>query len=89
MRYTSTVSSKGQVTLPVEIRRRLGLKQGDRVDFVVERERTVLQPHLSSENPFARYAGILGKFPGGTEGIKAWVRELRSDREPRQPGVKR
>jgi antitoxin PrlF len=30
---TSTVTSKGQITLPKEIRDRLGLKTGDRVAF--------------------------------------------------------
>ena len=30
---TTTMTSKGQVTIPVEIRRRLGLKPGDKVFF--------------------------------------------------------
>lgn len=29
----ATVTSKGQVTVPADIRRRLGLKAGDRVEF--------------------------------------------------------
>ena len=33
---TSTLTSKGQVTIPAEVRRRLGLHQGDRVGFVVD-----------------------------------------------------
>jgi AbrB family looped-hinge helix DNA binding protein len=32
---TVTVSSKGQVTLPVEARRRLGIRAGTRLQFVV------------------------------------------------------
>lgn len=32
----STLTSKGQVTLPVELRRRWDLKPGDRVDFTLE-----------------------------------------------------
>ena len=32
----STLTSKGQVTIPAEVRRRLGLKPGDRVAFVVD-----------------------------------------------------
>lgn len=28
------VTSKGQVTIPLEVRRRLGLKPGSRIDFV-------------------------------------------------------
>jgi AbrB family looped-hinge helix DNA binding protein len=35
---TKVVSRKGQVTVPVEIRRQLGIKEGDRVTFVVEGE---------------------------------------------------
>jgi AbrB family looped-hinge helix DNA binding protein len=31
---TATLTSKGQITLPVEVRRGLGLRQGSRVDFV-------------------------------------------------------
>ena len=31
---TATVTSKGRVTIPVEIRRSLGLTSGSRVDFV-------------------------------------------------------
>ena len=31
---TATLTSKGQITLPVEVRRSLGLRQGSRVDFV-------------------------------------------------------
>ncbi|MGE0484395.1 MAG: AbrB/MazE/SpoVT family DNA-binding domain-containing protein [Gammaproteobacteria bacterium] len=31
---TSTVTSKGQITLPREVRRALGLDAGDKVDFV-------------------------------------------------------
>lgn len=33
---TSTITSKGQLTVPVEIRRALGLKQGDTVVFQLE-----------------------------------------------------
>jgi AbrB family looped-hinge helix DNA binding protein len=33
---TSTLTSKGQVTIPAELRKRLGLRPGDRVGFVVE-----------------------------------------------------
>jgi AbrB family looped-hinge helix DNA binding protein len=33
---TTIVTRKGQVTVPVEIRRELGIKEGDRVTFIVD-----------------------------------------------------
>lgn len=32
----STISSKGQVTVPAEVRKRLDIKQGDKLSFVIE-----------------------------------------------------
>ena len=41
----STVTSKGQTTIPGEIRRHLKLKAGDRVEFLVEKDgKVVLVP---------------------------------------------
>ena len=43
----ATLTSKGQITLPSELRRRWGLKAGDRIDFVFESdERIVLTKKL-------------------------------------------
>ena len=36
--YVATVTSKGQLTLPVALRRRLGIDVGDQVAFVVDDE---------------------------------------------------
>ena len=30
---TATITSKGQITIPVEVRKKLGLKAGDRISF--------------------------------------------------------
>jgi antitoxin PrlF len=79
--YSSSISSKGQVTVPQEIRRRLGLVAGDRVDFVVEGDRTLIRPGRIDSDPFAKYVGILGPFPGGERGINAWIEDMRSDEE--------
>ncbi len=79
MGYFSTISSKGQLTMPQEIRKRLGLGPGDRVEFVPEEGRTVIRPARAEANPFEKFVGILGPFPGGEEGIKAWIDEMRSD----------
>lgn len=83
MNFSSTLSSKGQVTIPQEIRIRLGLKQGDQVEFVIEEGRTILRPARRRNNPFEAYAGVLGTFPGGAEEINAWVNELRGGKPKR------
>ena len=81
MNNSSTISSKGQVTIPQEVRRRLGLEAGDRVEFVLEEGRTIVRPARSEANPYEKYIGIAGPFPGGEEGIKAWIDEMRSDKD--------
>jgi AbrB family looped-hinge helix DNA binding protein len=55
----STISSKGQVTIPKAIRTRMHLKVGDRLRFVVEADGSVrlaaasryLKSHCSSDDP--------------------------------------
>jgi AbrB family looped-hinge helix DNA binding protein len=85
MAYSSVISSKGQVTVPQEIRIRLGLKEGDRVEFVVEGGNTIIRPVRSAENPLEAYAGALeGAFPGGVREINAWVDEMRRDKRSRR-----
>ncbi|MGA8503544.1 MAG: AbrB/MazE/SpoVT family DNA-binding domain-containing protein [Candidatus Sulfotelmatobacter sp.] len=81
MNNSSTISSKGQITVPQEIRKRLGLQPGDRVEFVAEEGRTVIRPVRTEVNPFERFIGIASPFPGGEEGIKAWIDDMRSDKD--------
>ncbi|MFY9683987.1 MAG: AbrB/MazE/SpoVT family DNA-binding domain-containing protein [Candidatus Sulfotelmatobacter sp.] len=81
MNNSSRISSKGQITVPQEIRKRLGLRPGDRVEFVAEEDRTVIRPVRSEVNPFEKFIGIAGPFPGGDEGIKAWIDDMRSDKD--------
>ena len=79
MKNSSTISSKGQVTVPQEIRARLGLSAGDRVEFVVEGERTLIRPARSVSSPFDRYRGLLNTFPGGAAEINSGVGEMRDE----------
>jgi AbrB family looped-hinge helix DNA binding protein len=74
---SSTISSKGQVTVPQGIRTRLGLAPGDRVEFVVDGEKTLIRPARTTSSAFEEYRGALGTFPGGAKEINDWVRELR------------
>jgi antitoxin PrlF len=74
----ATITSKGQITIPQEVRQRLGLKQGDQVVFITENGMTVMKPARGEANPFERYVGALGSFETKDE-VKAWVSELRDD----------
>jgi AbrB family looped-hinge helix DNA binding protein len=73
----STLSSRGQITLPKELRDALFLKQGDKVEFRVRKGEVVLSARRSeAEDPIARWVGAL-PAELGPGGGKAWVRELR------------
>jgi antitoxin PrlF len=55
---TSTLTSKGQVTIPKDIRERLGLKEGDRLVFRFdERGNLLLRPE--AQGPLGRLPGLL------------------------------
>lgn len=59
----STITSKGQTTVPKEIRDKLKLKPGDKIEYVVDEDGQVT---LKARNRrMADFAGILGKPPGG------------------------
>jgi AbrB family looped-hinge helix DNA binding protein len=38
------VTRHGQITLPAEVRRKLGIEEGDLIEIAVENERAVLSP---------------------------------------------
>jgi len=46
--YASVVTQKGQVTIPVEIRRVLGIKANDRVTFIIDQDRVCIEPIAES-----------------------------------------
>ncbi len=81
MRSIATVTSKGQITVPLDVRTHLGLRQGDRVEFLTENGVTVMRPSRGEENPFAAFAGVLGTFQGGIDDVNTWVRDLRDDED--------
>lgn len=54
----STVTSKGQITIPKHIRETLGLRPGAEVEFVVENGQVILRRRVSSEK-LQRWIGFL------------------------------
>jgi AbrB family looped-hinge helix DNA binding protein len=74
------VGSRGRITLLKQIRERLRLRAGDRVEFVVEGKGAVMRRFGAGANPFKKYSGVLRAFPGGKKEINAWLNELRGGR---------
>ena len=62
---------------PREVRRRLGVRAGDRLQFE-EDGKGMCVTAVRKESPFAKYAGIgnpgIGK---GRKAVQKWIRELR------------
>jgi antitoxin PrlF len=55
---TSTLTSKGQITVPKEVRDRLGLKKGDRIVFEFDEHGNLLL-RQELESPLGRLPGML------------------------------
>ncbi len=70
------ISSKGQITIPIEVRRCLGVKPSERVEIVNDEGTQVLRLAQPGENPFAKFAGCLPAFASMDE-INTWLRDMR------------
>jgi AbrB family looped-hinge helix DNA binding protein len=56
---SATVTSKGQVTIPVQVRSALGIEAGDRIEFVeTEKGKFAIVP---ADTPVQRLMGIIQK----------------------------
>lgn len=71
----ATVTSKGQITLPREVREALGLRSGSQVDFVVRDGEAILRKRLPPE-ALRRWRGFL-RERAGTSSTDEYLRELR------------
>lgn len=79
MQEEAKVLSGGRVTIPVVIRRRLGVRAGDWLVFE-EDEAGMRVTAVRKESPFEKYRGIGNPGIGrGRKGIQRWLRELRGE----------
>lgn len=78
MKETATVTSKSMVTIPVRIRRKYGIKDGDKVKFVDSNGSIVLIPLKSLEE---LRGADLKRRKLVVQGIKELERESRRDSE--------
>jgi AbrB family looped-hinge helix DNA binding protein len=71
------ITSKGQITVPREVRRVLGVRPGDKLLFESDENGVRVRP-VRTKSPFAKFKGIGNPGIGsGREGIIRWVREMR------------
>jgi len=72
----TTVTSKGQVTIPKAVRDRLGLKPGNAVSFEMAEDGRIVLVKLDGERPPSRFAALLGYAGPGptTDEIMALLR---------------
>ena len=88
--YTAKITSKGQITLPVDVRRKLNLKEGDRVAILESDEGFVF---LNSEDLVTRnqlaWKTVREDFKGAAEkvgwkdvdDVVKYIKELREENE--------
>ena len=73
---TAVVTIKGQIVVPVKIRRKLGIKKGTKVAIIEDGHGFIVRP--LDKKYFEQFAGIL---PTKGKATKALLEERRKDRE--------
>jgi AbrB family looped-hinge helix DNA binding protein len=77
MQKQARITSKGQITVPREVRRILGVCAGDRLLFESDGKGIRVRP-VRSKSTFSKYRGIGNPEIGsGRRSIGRWLRELR------------
>ena len=79
MQKQAKLTSKGQITVPREVRRLLGVRAGDRLLFESDGNQVRVRP-VRTQSAFSKYRGIGN--PGIGSGRKSINRWLREQREP-------
>ena len=77
MQKQARITSKGQITVPRDIRRALGVRPGDRLLFESDSTGVRVRP-VRAKSPFDKYRGIGNpRIPSGRKAVRDWVRRLR------------
>ncbi len=79
MQKRAKITSKGQITIPREVRQALGVRPGDRLLFETDDQGVRVRP-LRTESPFAKYRGIGNPgIPSSKKAINDWLRKMRGE----------
>ena len=76
VRKEAKITSKGQITVPLDIRRLLGVRPGDRLVFEAAGEDVSVRP-IRAPRSFEKYRGINPELPVGRRNMLRFMRELR------------
>ena len=76
---TCYVTSKGQLVVPSKIRRKYGIKEGTRVNFVEEGDRIIFQP--VTREYISSFRGIFKQKPGEKSVVQELIEERRAEKE--------
>ncbi|MBM3932842.1 MAG: AbrB/MazE/SpoVT family DNA-binding domain-containing protein [SAR202 cluster bacterium] len=71
------VTSKGQVTIPKDVRERLGIEPGDEIEFVESDGEIKVAKHFTG-SPFDKFVGYLKHLKGRT--TDELIEEMRGER---------
>jgi antitoxin PrlF len=73
---SSTITAKGQTTIPKAIRDRLRVAPGDRVDFVVQADGSVtVEPATQGVTPLKGILAVKGRKPVSVADMHAAIRK--------------
>lgn len=78
------ITSKGQITIPIAIRKHLGVKEGDKVMFIQEGDKIIMMNAsinalLTAQKEFQGVADDLGIY--NEQDVVDMVKEIRSERK--------
>lgn len=77
MQKQAKITSKGQVTVPREVRRVLGVRTGDKLLFESDGQGVRVRP-VRTRSTFSKYRGIGNPgVPTGRKSITKWLRGMR------------
>ena len=79
MQKRATITSKGQITVPREVRRMLGVRSGDKLLFESDGKGVRVRP-IGNRSAFSKYRGIGNpEIPSGRRSIRKWLRGVRGE----------